>query len=136
MEHGSFTLTHLVELIRARRFDWVSPEITDKRFPTPNRRWNDYKEFHFGKNISSEEIVRQMHAEGYEPANSHELLSWDEWNEKGAIAALGSPTEINGHYYIPYFDKHGSKRYFLLDLWNLDWDAHFHFLAVRGPSGA
>lgn len=128
--------TPLTELIKAREFDLVSPGITDERFPAPNRLWNNYRWFHFGEGISSEEVVKRMQAEGYEPANSHELLSWDEWNEESIVIALGSSVRVNGNKPLLYLCRNGWARCLYLTGWYGIWNTHCHFLAVCGPSGA
>lgn len=125
----------LRELIKVRVFSWVNHDITDERFPTPNRLWNSYKEFHFGENISSEEAIRRMQAEGYEPANSHELLCWDGWNGKDAVIALGSITKVTGnrHALVLFLSGGGSRggQYLSLAWWGSRWRVHYRFLGVR-----
>ena len=83
------------KLIGMRKLDWVGNGITDKRFPTPARIKTNCKAFNFGIENSSAEAIAQMRMEGYEQANSHELLLWDEWNEKTAVVALGSVANDN-----------------------------------------
>lgn len=130
-------LTPLSDLIKARKFDWVNPDITDKQFPTPDRPWNDYKLFPpFEESVSSEEAVKRMQAEGYEPANSHELLLWDGWNEQDTVVALGSVAEVGGRRGVLYLNRNGSKRDLRLSWWGYDWLARYRFLAVRKSSGS
>ncbi|MBI1755181.1 hypothetical protein HYR65_02770 [Candidatus Azambacteria bacterium] len=126
----------LSELIKARNFDWVNPDITDNRFPAPDRLWNDYKEFPFEERVSSKEAVKRMRAEGYEPANSHELLLWDGWNGKDTVVALGSFAKVHGFRSVLYLLRYGSRRDLDLGWWDHDWHAHCRFLAVRKSSGS
>lgn len=121
----------LSELIKARRFDSTDNCITDKRFPTPDRLWNDYKEFHFGENISSEKAVKQMRAEGYDPANSHELLLWNGWNGENFVIALGSVAQVSGSRRVLCLYRDGSGRSLGLRWWGGGWYAYDRFLAVR-----
>ncbi|MEK7494218.1 MAG: hypothetical protein AAB630_03630 [Patescibacteria group bacterium] len=122
----------LSELIKARHFDGVNPDITDKRFPAPDRLWNNYKEFHFGEEILSEEVVKRMQAEGYEPANSRELLLWDEWNNESTVVALGSVAKVDGTRIALYLCRGVFKRRSLcLGWWDGGWPAGCRFLAVR-----
>lgn len=131
MKHGNFTHGSLTELIKARHFDWVNPDVTDKRFPTPNRLWNDYEEFHFGENVSSEGVVKQIQAKGYEPANSHELLLWDRWNGKDAVVALGSVGRVGGNRFVLLLHASGSRWHLFLRWLVGDLPASYCFLAVR-----
>ena len=126
----------LSQLIEKNKYYWVNPNITDERFPTPTRMWNDYKEFHFREYISSEEAVKRMQAEGYEPANSHELLLWDGWNGENWVVALGSVAKVRGDRRVLCLGRDWSGR--CLDLGWLDdgWNAHYRFLAVRKSSGS
>lgn len=131
MTQRNLTLIHLTELIRTQELDQVSPEITDERFPTPDRLWNDYKKFRFEQHVLSEEAVKRMQAEGYEPANSHELLLWDEWNEEDSVVALGSFMEINGNRPVLYLYKDGWRRNLCFTWSDGVWNTSCHFLAVR-----
>ena len=124
------------QLIKSHKFDWVNSDITDERFPIPDCLWNDYKEFHFGEDVSSEEAVKRMQAEGYEPANSHELLLWDGWNEESTVVALGSVAKVNGNRNALYLDRGGSRRNLNLGWWDDGWSARCRFLAVRKSSGS
>ncbi|MBI3685529.1 hypothetical protein HY250_03950 [Candidatus Azambacteria bacterium] len=128
--------TKLSELIKARNFDWVNPDITDERFPIPDRLWNDYKEFPFGENVSSEEAVKRMQAEGYEAANSHEFLLWDGWDGKSLVVALGSIARVGGHRHVLDLRRSGSKRSLSLRWLGSVWRASYRFLAVRKSSGS
>ena len=134
MKYGNFAHVPLIELIKARKFDRVSPDITDKRFPIPGRLWNDYKVFHFGEGVSSKEIVKRIQAGGYEPANSHELLLWEGWNGEDIVVALGSVAKIRGYRSVLYLDTKGLKWNLYFSWWGGIWDISCHFLAVRKPS--
>ena len=134
MKHEDSAHPPLAELIKEQGFRWVSPDITNKRFPAPDRLWDDYRRFRFGKKVSSEEAVKRMKEQGYEPANSHELVLWEGWNEKDAAVALGSVTKVGGYRSVLYLDRNGSKRDLYLSWWDDNWNASCHFLAVRNPS--
>lgn len=131
------TFIPLTELIRARKFDWMSPEITDERFPIPDRLWNDYKKFYFGKNISSREAAERIRAEGYEPANSHELLLWNGWDGEETIISLGSSIIIDGNRPVLYLYRNWRSKPCLRFTWSDGiWNSSSYFLAVREPSDA
>lgn len=135
MKYGNSTHGSLAELIEARKFNFMNPDITDKRFPTPDRLWNDYKGFCFGEKVSSEEAVKRMQAEGYESANSHELVLWDGWNGKDTVVALGSVTKVCGFRFVLGLNRDGSERDINLYCWGFGWNADYRFLAVR-PSAS
>lgn len=135
VNHENSTFIPLTDLIKARKFDRVSHDITDEQFPTPDRLWNDYKEFHFGEIISSDGAVEQIQQEGYEPANSHELLLWDGWNGKDVVIALGSVADIHGNRPVLYLYKNWHlRRNLYVGWWNGVWSTSCHFLGVRKPS--
>lgn len=123
----------LSSLIKKRKFDWVNPDITDERFPIPDRLWNDYKLFHFGERVSSEEAVERMQKQGYEPANSHELLQWNDWNEEDfVVVALGSVAGVYGYRYVLCLHRCGLEYpLLLLYRWDDVWLDYYRFLAVR-----
>ena len=136
MTQRSLMFIPLSELVVARKFDRVNTNITDKLFPIPDRLWNDYREFHFGENIPSREAVGRMQEQGYEPANSHELLLWEEWNGKDAVVALGSFVRVDGNRPVLYLYRNWLvERSLYLSWWDGIWNTSCHFLAVRNPSG-
>ncbi|MEK7520272.1 MAG: hypothetical protein AAB581_03475 [Patescibacteria group bacterium] len=124
-------IASLTPLIKVRAFDWVNPDVTNERFPIPDRLWNDYKEFHFGENVSSEEAVQRMQAEGYEPANSHELLLWEGWNGQNLVIALGSSAQIGGERHVLCLSRYSARRGLGLFWWGHGWFADSRFLGVR-----
>lgn len=135
--NGNSTIAPLEILIRAQKFDQVNPEITNELFPIPDRVWNNYVEFHFGEFISSEEAVERIRAEGYEPANSHELLLWNRWNGENPVIALGSLTKIDGRKKVLSLHSFWSRRCLDLILRDNIWIAYrCHFLGVRKPPGS
>ena len=136
MKHEDSAHPPLAELIKEQGFRWVSPDITNKRFPAPDRLWDDYRRFRFGKKVSSEEAIKRMKEQGYEPANSHELLLWEEWNGKDAVVALGSFVRVDGNRPVLYLYRNWLvERSLYLSWWDGIWNTSCHFLAVRNPSG-
>lgn len=133
MNQAILTRTPLKMLIDVLQFRWVSLDITNNRFPSSSRLWNDYKVFRFRKDISSSKAVKQMQSEGYEPANSHELVLWEGHNDKDAVVALGSVTHIGGHRSVLYLDKDGVTKDLYLIWWDNRWNPFNRFLAVRKP---
>ena len=126
----NFTCVSLAALIKTRKFDWVDPSITSEHFSIPDRLYTNYILFHFGKYTSSKEAVKRMQVAGYEPANFHELLLWEEWNGKDVVVALGFILEVHNSSHTPFLQGDGSKRYLYLDRLDHDWSANCCFLAV------
>src|SRR3989344_2382632 len=120
----------LNKLIESGKFDWVSPDITDKRFPKPQRICTDFKVFNSRNNITSGEVVQNMHAFKCEPANSHELLLFDRWDEHNPIASLGSIMTPHNPTGVLFLNKKGSERNICFGFWNVIWGPNFYFLAI------
>jgi hypothetical protein len=122
----------LKQLIKQNKFDYVDSDITETNFPDNGRHLKDFKLFHFNRNISSENVVKEMEKEGYVPANIYELLEWKDWNDKDSIVALGSVwLHWNGYRSVAYLDSDGSRRRLNLCIWDGDWFDDGRFLAVR-----
>lgn len=130
MKYGNFIRTPLAELIGARHFDRINPDITNERFPIPNRMWNNYKEIFFEEDIPSKEAVERIQAEGYEPANSHELLLWKGWNGKDAVVALGSVAKVGNNRFVLLLHGSGIRRHLFVRRLVGDLSAGYSFLAV------
>ncbi len=82
------------QLIELRELSCTNLGDMDSLFPSPNRIWNKYKLFDIGDFISSENAVLYIQTKGYEPANSHELLLWNEWNGEDSVVAVGNRLSI------------------------------------------
>lgn len=130
MKHGSSAHIPIEKLIKARHFDHVNHDITNKRFPMPKRLRNNYKKFSFDKDVSSEEAVKRMRAEGYEPANSHELLLWKGWNGEDTVVALGSVGKIGNNRFVLLLHRSGIRWHLFLRPLVGDLSAKYCFLAV------
>lgn len=124
----------LSSLIEARKLDYVSSTMTDSFFPEPKEIGTDFKLFHFDKNISSEDAVKEMEKQGYSPANAWELLSWKDWNRKDWLVCLGSVGEVDGSRRVPCLREVGSGRDLGLGWFDDDWSADCRFLGVRNSS--
>ena len=117
------------------RFDWVSPNITEENFPPEKVRNTDYKLFHFDRYVSSEDVVKEMDKEGYNPANIYELLNWKDWNSKDWVVALGSSCVLGGSRQVAFLSRVDFGRGLVLDVWGGDWRGDWfgfaRFLGVR-----
>lgn len=111
-------------------FDYVDSRI-ENNFPLEPVRGEEYRLFHFDKYISLEDAVNEINKEGYTPANIHELLVCEDWNEKYWVVALGSAYEVRGGRRVPYLSRGGSERDLRLGWWGSDWGARCRFLGVR-----
>ena len=121
----------LAQLIEKGKFDYVNSSITEDLFPAPKTLHTDYKLFHFNKFISSQEAIVAIKKEGYIPATLHELLMWEEWNDKDTVVALGSSAHVDGHRGVPGLYGFGAERGLHLGWWRFDWHGDCRFLAVR-----
>lgn len=125
------TTSNLNSLIKKGTFDYVNSDITPKNFPLQPLRSSDYKLFHFDRYISSDDVEKEMRAEGYEPANIFELLSWPLWNGKDLVVALGSVAGVDGDRSVPYLGESDSRRDLGLRWRVCDWYARCRFLGVK-----
>ncbi len=126
----------LSKIIKENKFDWVNSDITDDLFPVPNKVSNDFKLFNFNGDILSENVIKEMNREGYQPANAWELLSWKDWNNKDCVVGLGSVGEVFGYRDVPCLSRDDSERSLRLSWWGGGWGARCRFLGVRNsPEG-
>lgn len=90
------------ELLKLGKYDWSNSDITSEHFPTKHVGKVETKvEFlHFDRNISSDEVLKEMDKMGYRPAEAHELLAFGEKypdvQREFPIAALGSVWRLLG----------------------------------------
>ncbi len=125
------------QMIAAGRYDWRNDDLNAKRFPIKGEGVEEVeaKLFHFDRNISSEEAIRLMEAEGWEIAKMEHLLAFgaafpDE-QRKFPIIGLGSVGEVDGNRYVPCLLRNASKPYLHLHWLVSDWNSSYRFLAVR-----
>lgn len=81
------------KLIKELKFDYVNPDITDKNFPDqPRKGFGPTELMKIDREMTTQEILDQMKKDGYELANSYELLEWakSNWNGKDWVVGLGS----------------------------------------------
>lgn len=121
----------LASLIESNNIDWVNPDINEENFPAPKVIRSDFKLYHFNRYIESEEAIEEMEKEGYSPATVYELLSWNGWDGKNLVVALGSVAGVGGKRDAAYLDGSGSERGLDLDWFGDGWLRGYRFLAVR-----
>ena len=121
----------LQKLIDNHKFNYTNSNITEDNFPIQQISKGEYKLFHFDKNISSKDAIKEMKKSNYQPANIYELLSWEKWNKKDFIAALGSVwVGPDGSRGVACLGRDGSGRDLDLRWYGFDWDGVCRFLAV------
>lgn len=121
----------LSSLIKSHKFDWVNPDITEDNFPTPKEIRTDFKLCHFDRYIPSEDAIKEIEKDGYSPATIYELLSWEGWNDKDWVVALGSVAGVDGGRRVAALYRRGSERGLDLRWFGSGWSAVCRFLAVR-----
>lgn len=134
-----WVMTALQLLITAGKYDYVNLNITDENFPVPENfvLGEDPKVFHFNRDISSEDVIKEMDKEGYTPAMIWDILDYGAKNpeeqRKFPIVGLGSVGEVDDDddRHVPVLNRNDSKRYLSLSWWDGGWDAGYRFLGVR-----
>lgn len=132
-----WVMTVLQRLVAAGKYNWVNSDITDSNFPVPENfvLGADPKVFHFDRNISSEDVIKEMAKVDYEPAMIWDLLDYGAKNpeeqRKYPIVGLGSVGRVDGRRRVPCLRRSDSERDLSLDWWGSDWDADYRFLGVR-----
>ncbi len=128
----------LTDRIALGKYDWVNSDITEEHFPMniPVAYDVEYKLFHFGRDISSENAIKEMKKEGFQPATLPELLvlgeTQPELQKEFPIVALGLMWRYPyGHRHVPLLYWRNVWRKLDLDLFEHDWDGFYRFLALR-----
>jgi hypothetical protein len=130
----------LQAMIAAGKYDWVNPNITDEHFPVEGTGKKTFrtKLFHFGRNISSEDVVAAMKAEDFMPANHvHGLAfgaTFPEEQRRYPIACLGSSAQVSGFRVVVCLFGGGVERGLDLGFWVGGWNGRWRFLAVQEVS--
>ena len=128
----------LVEAIAEGAFDWKNDDITSKNFKNADHEKGEatlkVKLFHFGRDMSSEDVVKEMDKDSFRPATLRELVAFaakfpDE-QRKYAIVGLGSVMERDGDRDVPCLDLLGHERGLDLSWWGGGWGGYYRFLAV------
>lgn len=139
-KEACWVMTTLQRLIAAGKYDGGSSDISDQNFPIPEDfvLGADPKVYHFNRDISSEDAIREMDKDGYVPAMAWDLLDYGAKNpeeqRKYPIVGLGSVAKVGGRRRVLCLDEDGSERVLVLRWFDVDWGAHCRFLAVRKVS--
>jgi hypothetical protein len=132
----------LIDAIAAAAFDWKNDDIVEKNFPNQAHETGEQKLmvkfYHFGKDMSSEDVVSAMDKDGFRPATLRELLVFAVKNpdeqRKYAIVGLGSVWSRGGNRLVPCLNLGGHERGLNLLWWSDGWGGFCQFLAVRKSS--
>lgn len=125
-------------MIKTGKYDWVNNDITQEHFPITGEGTIELKAelIHFGKTMSTDNVLKELDRRGLRPATLPELLAFGEkYPEKQRefpVVSLGSVwTVSSGNRRIPYLDESDSERSLYLNWYDFDWDDGCRFLAVR-----
>jgi hypothetical protein len=127
----------LEQMIVTGHYDWVNDSIAAERFPIvgEGKMELEVQLFHFDQSISSEEAVRLIRKDGFEPAKIEHLLAfgatYPEMQRKFPIVGFGSSCMVYGERYVPVLYGGDSVRSLRLSYWDGDWRDFYRFLAVR-----
>lgn len=130
------------ERIKRGNYGWTNSDLTEKKFPVTEDQYGEWewKLFHFNRSISSEDAIRLIQEDGFEPAQTGHILTFGEINpeeqRKYPIIGLGSVAVVDLDRHVPVlWDGVGGRR---LDLYWFDdvWNDRCRFLGVRRRSVA
>lgn len=127
----------IADSVRAGKYDWFNEDITDDNFPSKEKGTCvvEFGLFHFNRDISSEDALAGMKAEGFCPSTMKELLAYGEKHPEDQrqfpIVALGSVLVLRAARRVGYLSWNGSERDVNLCYYDDDWHDYCRFLAVR-----
>ena len=131
----------LEQMIADGKYDDKNSDINKKNFPIKDatKRTVTIELFHFDRNISSEDAVKEMKKEGFRPATVEELLALGadqpKLQREFPIIALGSVWRVfYGFRCVPSLNLDGDDRELNLPYWSHGWFGSCRFAAVRNNS--
>lgn len=126
------------ERITRGNYGWTNSDLTEKKFPVTEDQHGEWewKLFHFGRDISSEEAIRLMKEDCYDAGQIGHILTfgekYPEEQRKFPIIGLGSVAKVCLYRLVPGLWRDGGGRALYLCLFGGDWDDDdFRFLGVR-----
>ncbi|MDO8467148.1 MAG: hypothetical protein Q7S83_03370 [bacterium] len=126
------------QLISEAGFSYVNSDITEKHFnkeKTGGTEVLECKMYHFGRNMSSDDVIAEMKRDGFEQASLKALLHYQlahpDEHKQYPIVGLRNPwRDSYGYRYVPYLYWNDDRKLYLY--WcGYDWNGHYRFLAVR-----
>ena len=131
----------LEKMITAGNYDWTNGSITPERFPVKGNGIEqvEYKLFHFGCDISSDDadskIVKEDKENPWQSAGTEHILAFGAQNPEEQreypIVALNAVGKVDGIRRVLYLYGYDTERFLDLSYRFDDWDACCRFLAVR-----
>lgn len=135
----------LSKLIKAHHFDRVNAHITEgvATFDDQPVREQDQSKYTLvelkADTLSYEKVLDALLRTGVTPANIYELLSWEGWDNKSMVVALGSQTVVEDVAYVPCITLehimepgryHTERRLSLLSV-HKNWTGEMFFLGFK-----
>ena len=129
----------LSEMITAGNYDWKNDLYTEKNFPIKGDGEVVMPHLHhFGRDISSENAIKELDKLGLRPATLPELLLFGannpEEQKKYSIVALDPERVFHDDYgsrSVPALYYDGRRRDLYLYYWRGDWRGSWRFAVVR-----
>lgn len=127
----------LAAMIKAGKYDWVNPDITEQHFPVkPGSKDVSIELVHFDRVMTSDEVLTELDRKGLRPATLPEVLAfgakYPEKQREFPIVALGSVWRgWNGFRFVPYLWSDAGERGLSLDWLDRRWSGRYRFAAVR-----
>jgi hypothetical protein len=122
---------------KAGKYRWVNSDITSENFPTKRSGIVevDIELVHFGRDMSTEEVLAELGKRGLRPAETHELLKLGEkfpdLQREFPIIALGSVCRDSyDDLSCPSLDSNRSVRVLYLYCLGGRWDGDYRFAAL------
>ncbi len=126
------------DLVTEGKYDWSNSNVTSENFSCPENGTKIEKNivlFHFGKEMTSEQVIAKMDKAGYRPGIIHELLALGivqpDLQREFPIIALGSVCLLDGDLVVVDLVESAGERGLGLALFVHDWTAKCRFLGVR-----
>lgn len=118
-------------------YGWRHGDLTEDLFPITGDRAGDLrlKLFHFNRSLSSEEAIRLIEEDGFEPAKTGDVLVFGEnfpdVQRRHPVIGLGSVADVDLKPSVPALWFDGDRRTLDLIWYDGDWHRNYRFLGVR-----
>ena len=124
----------LTELLKQFKFDYINSDITNEKFTLESDGLEPTELVHFDKNMSTDEILKDLDSRGLVPARIEHLIQYAIQNSEYTefIVALGSSCVFsNGRRCSPYMYQYGRERDLDLGWVGDGWGGGCRFLALK-----
>jgi hypothetical protein len=125
------------ERIARGRYGWRHVDLTEDLFPITDDPGGEVRQklFHFNRSISSEEAIRLIGEDGFEPAKIGDILVFGEHfpevQRRHPVIGLGSVADVDLKPSVPALWFDGDRRTLDLIWYDGDWHRNYRFLGVR-----